>query len=336
MPRIPDTDIDQVKRQTDLPALVRSRGIELHKHGGKDFVGRCPFHNDQDKPNFIVTPDKGLFHCMACGKAGNAIQFLQFHDGLSFRHAYELLRQGGQIAFKALPKREGTRGRTSVLKLPCPLDAGADDATLFGQVAAYYHKRLKETPMARAYLASRGLDADRTLGLSMPDKNRQDGERLRSRLTQLGLWRESGHEHFNGCIVVPLHDAAGNAVSFYGRRAQKGYVKHLYPPGPHRGLLNRQAFQGQEIILCEAVLDALTFWASGFRNVTCLFGTEGFTGELWEAVKKARRVRIAYDADDAGERAAQRDAERFKAHGIETYRVKFPHGMDANEYAQKV
>ena len=84
------------------------------------------------------------------------------------------------------------------------------------------------------------------------------------------------------------------------------------------------------------MFDALTFWANGFQNVTCLFGTEGFTDELWEALKKVQRVRIAYDADDAGERAAQRDAERFKAHGIEVFRVKFPHGMDANEYACKV
>ena len=62
----------------------------------------------------------------------------------------------------------------------------------------------------------------------------------------------------------------------------------------------------------------------------------GFTDELWEAVKKVRRVRIAYDADDAGDRAAQRDAERFRAHGMEVFRVRFPHGMDANEYACKV
>ena len=84
------------------------------------------------------------------------------------------------------------------------------------------------------------------------------------------------------------------------------------------------------------MFDALTFWANGFQNVTCLFGTEGFTDELWEAVRKVQRVRIAYDADDAGERAAQRDAERFQTHGIEVFRVKFPHGMDANEYACKV
>jgi Toprim-like len=86
----------------------------------------------------------------------------------------------------------------------------------------------------------------------------------------------------------------------------------------------------------EAVFDALTFWQAGFRNVSCLFGTEGFTDELWEAMKRVRCVRIAYDGDDAGERAALRDAARFGAAGIEVYRIKFPHGMDANQYAQKV
>jgi DNA primase catalytic core len=342
--RIPEADIERVKRATDLRALVQSRGIELKKHGTRDFIGRCPFHDDRNQPNFIVTPGKGLWHCMACGKAGNAIQFVEQHDGVSFRHAFELLNQGGNAAFAAQPL---TR-QSTVPKLSCPLDVEADDAALFSQVVAYYHERLKQSAPARAYLASRGLDsdeliehfqigfADRTLGLRLPEKNRKEGEALRTRLAQLGLWRESGHEHFNGCTVVPLRDAAGNVVSLYGRRAQRGEVKHLYPPGPHRGLFNRQCLNKPEIILCEAVFDALTFWVNGFRSVTCLFGTEGFTDELWEAVKRVQRVRIAYDADDAGERAAQRDAERFGKHGIEVFRVKFPHGMDANEYAQKV
>jgi DNA primase catalytic core len=342
--RIPETDIERVKRATDLRALVQSRGIELKKHGSKDWIGRCPFHPDNETPNFIVTPDKGLFHCMACGQAGNAIQFIERHDGVSFRHAFELLNQGGNVAFTAAPLQK----QATVPRLPCPLDAAAEDAVLFGQVTGYYHERLKQSAPARAYLASRGLDsdelitrfqigfADRTLGLRLPESNRQEGDTLRSRLAQLGLWRDSGHEHFNGCIVVPLLDERGHVVSLYGRRAQRGEMKHLYPPGPHRGLFNREAFASPEIILCEAVFDALTFYASGFRNVTCLFGTEGFTDELWEALKKVQRVKLAYDADDAGERAAQRDAERFRAHGVEVFRIKFPHGMDANEYAQKV
>ncbi len=347
--RIPETDIERVKRSTDLRSLVQSRGIELKKHGSKDWIGRCPFHADKDSPNFIVSPEKGLFHCMACGKAGNAIQFVEQHDGVSFRHAFELLNQGGTAAFAAAPLQK----QATVPRLPCPLDPAADDATLLRQVAGYYHERLKQSASARAYLASRGLDsdelidrfqlgfADRTLGLRLPMKNRNEGETLRTRLAALGLWRESGHEHFNGCITVPLFNDAGQVVSFYGRRvsrpaATRGEFKHLYPPGPHRGLLNREALASDEIILCEAVFDALTFYASGFHNVTCLFGTEGFSDELWEALRQVRRVRIAYDADDAGERAAQRDAERFRAHGVEVWRIKFPHGMDANEYAQKV
>ena len=348
--RIPEADLDRVKRETDLLALVRSRVIELAKHGTKDFIGRCPFHDDKNKPNFIVSPAKGLWHCMACGKAGNTIQFVQQHDGVSFRHAFDLLRQGGPAVFTsaAIQAREGPLSKATVPRLPCPLDAGADDATLFSQAVGYYHERLKQTPQARAYLAGRGLDndklidhfqigfADRSLGLRLPESSRKEGTALRSRLTQLGLWRESGHEHFSGCIVVPLRDAAGHSVSLYGRRSQCGDLKHLYPPGPHRGLFNREGLQQPEIILCEAVFDALTFWVNGIKNVTCLYGTEGFTEELWEAMKHVQRVRLAYDADDAGERAAERDAKRFKAHGIEVFRIKFPHKMDANEYAQKV
>ena len=124
-------------------------------------------------------------------------------------------------------------------------------------------------------------------------------------------------------------------MSLYGRRSQCGDLKHLYPPGPHRGLFNREGLNQPEIILCEAVFDAMTFWANGIKNVTCLYGTEGFTEELWEAMKHVQRVRLAYDADDAGERAAERDAKRFKAHGIEVFRIKFPHKMDANEYARR-
>jgi len=353
--KIPEAEIEAVKRRTDLVALVQSRGVELKKHGAKDFIGRCPFHADKDKPNFIVTPDKGLFHCMACGAAGNAIQFVERHDGLSFRHALEVLRQGGQAAFSAARTfhHEGLVKECTVQRLPCPLDPAAEDAALFGQVAAYYHERLAATfhtaATARAYLAGRGLDndeliakfqigfADRTLGLRLPDSNRKEGETLRRRLTQLGLWRESGHEHFNGCITVPLLDERGQVVSLYGRRAQRGALSHLYPPGPHRGLFNREGIRNaEEVILCEAVFDALTFCHAGFLNATCTFGTEGFTDELWEALKNVRRVKLAYDADEAGERAAQRDAERFKAHGVEVFRVKFLHGMDANEYACKV
>ena len=347
--KIPEPELAAVKARVDLAALVRSRGIELAKHGAKDWKGRCPFHGDRATPNLIVSPAKGLFHCMACGAAGNAIQFVQKHDGVSFRHAFELLRDGTGLT--AQPRAE----QSTVPKLSCPLDPEADDATLFAQVVGYYHERLQQSPVALDYLKTRGLDApellarfrlgfaDRTLGLRLPEKNRVEGARLRSRLVQLGLYRESGHEHFNGCIVVPLCDAHGRAISLYGRRVQKGELKHLYPPGPHRGLFNPSALSAEalslskgEIILCEAVLDALSFCAAGFANAACLYGTEGMTEELWERLRKARKVYLAYDADEAGDRAAERDTARLQSAGVEVARVRFPRGLDANAYAVQV
>jgi len=92
------------------------------------------------------------------------------------------------------------------------------------------------------------------------------------------------------------------------------------------------------LILCESVIDAFTFWCAGLKNVTCIWGTEGFTDELFEAIvaAKTRRVYLAYDRDPAGERAAGRDASRLASVGVECMRVKFPAGQDANQYALAV
>jgi DNA primase len=352
MPRIPDADIDRIKRETDLAALVRSRGVEMHKHGAKDFAGKCPFHQD-DQPSFIVSPEKGLFHCMGCGAAGNAIQFVEKFDGVSFRHAFELLN-AGPAAFSA-PGPAGTvLKNASIPRLELPFDPAAEDAAILRQVVDYYHERLLATPAALDYLASRGLRhaealerfrlgfADRTLGLRIPDANRKAGAEIRTRLQTLGLIRESGHEHFNGSVVMPIFTEGGELGELYGRKIRDdlrpGTPYHLYLPGPHEGIWNAEALDESELILCEAPFDALTFWVNGFKNVTFIYGTEGFPDYLFDALlaRRVRRVRIAYDADDAGNRAAARDAIRLTAHGVEVFRVKFPWGMDANEYAQKV
>ena len=347
MPRIPESEIERIKRETDLLALVRSRGVELHKHGSKDFAGKCPFHAEETA-SFIVSPEKGLFHCMGCGAAGNAIQFVEKFDGVSFRHAFEILAEGkGFAAAPTEPVRQAT-----VPRLDPPFDPEADDAALLGQVADYYCERLRKTPAAVEYLRGRGLwneaaaekfrlgFSDRTLGLRLPAKNRKEGEAIRARLQRLGVFRENGREHLNGRVVLPIPGPDGR-MKFYGRLIAKpnpGTPRHLYLPGPHEGIWNAEALEAPELILCEAPLDALTFWVNGFRNVTFIYGTEGFTDELFEAIlsKQVRRVRLAYDADEAGNRAAARDAPRLAARGVEVFRIKFPWGMDANEYAQKV
>ncbi len=186
--------------------------------------------------------------------------------------------------------------------------------------------------------------ANRTLGLRLPNKQRKDGAEIRERLERIGLYRASGHEHFNGSLVVPIFDDAGHVTEMYGRKIidnlRKGTPKHLYLPGPHRGVFNLAgiAESGGEIILTEALIDALTFWCAGYRNVTAAYGVEGFTGDHLAAFKAhgVKRVVIAFDRDEAGERGAAKIAGELMAEGFECYRVLFPKGMDANEYALKV
>ena len=67
MARIPESELTRIKESVDLVAVIRARGIELKKHGHGNLIGFCPFHDDQNTPNMIVTPGKGLFRCMSCG-----------------------------------------------------------------------------------------------------------------------------------------------------------------------------------------------------------------------------------------------------------------------------
>ncbi len=352
MPRIPEPEIERLKIEVSVERLVAASGTLLKK-SGKDWLGRCPFHED-DTASLVVTPGKNLWHCFGCGIGGGPIDWVIKRQGVSFRHAVELLREGvTPLAAEGVAVK-----RSTVRALPPPVAFDADDQALLNQTVGYYHERLLATTEAAEYLAARGLAhpelvahfklgvADRTLGLRLPEKNRKAGADIRAQLQKIGLIRDSGHEHFNGSLVVPVFDEAGNVVEVYGRKLldnlRAGTPKHLYLPAREsrsRGVFNAAALQAsKEIILCEALIDALTFWCAGYRNVTAAYGIEGFTDEHVQAFKRhgTERVLIAYDRDDAGERGAAKVAEVLMAQGIECFRVQFPKGMDANEYALKV
>ncbi|MHB1587434.1 MAG: CHC2 zinc finger domain-containing protein [Acidiferrobacteraceae bacterium] len=168
----------------------------------------------------MVTPTKNLWHCFGCRIGGGPIDWVIKKNGVSFRHAVELLRDG----VFPLAAGSGAVKRTTVRALD------VDDQALLNQVIDYYHATLKTSPEALAYLKARGLDhpeliehfklgyADRTLGLRLPQKNRIAGSEIRTRLANIGIYRASGHEHFNGSLIVPVLDEAGNVQEVYGRK----------------------------------------------------------------------------------------------------------------------
>jgi DNA primase catalytic core len=351
MARIPENEVERLKREISVQRLAEARGIKLTRQGA-NLLGRCPFHDDKT-PSLVITPAKNLWHCMgACSMGGTAIDWVMKAEGISFRHAVELLRKD-HLPLAASPIQPVKK--CTVPKLPAPLTMEAGDRELLLEVVGFYQSALTQSPEAMRYLETRGLRssemverfrlgfANRTLGYGLEAKNRAGGAAVRGRLQRLGIYRESGHEHFNGSLVVPVINPAGDVLEMYGRKItpnlREGTPNHLYLPGGHRGVWNEEALiASKEIILCEALIDALTFWAAGFRNVTASYGTNGFTADHKAAFERhgTRRVYIAYDRDEAGDKAAAKLAEELIEMGLDCYRVEFPKGMDANAYALKV
>jgi DNA primase len=361
MARIADAELERLKREVSLTRLIEGEGIALTRQG-KDLACRCPWHEGDDTPSCIISPKTNLWHCFGCDAGGSVIDWVMRAHRVSFRHACELLAKQHPVLAAA---SSGSTAPISTAKLSQgklrtaqSFSFGAGDQALLDQVTVFYHTTLKASPEALAYLERRGLGnpelierfrlgfANRTLAYRLAPKQYKAGAEMRTALQRVGILRDSGHEHFNGSIVVPLFGSDGNdpaarpVVGAYARKLldnlRVGTPKHLYLPGPHHGVFNRDGLEGQsEIILCEALIDAMTFWAAGYRNVTSCYGVNGMTDELLAALKScgAQRILIAFDRDEAGDRGADAMAKRLTAEGLDCFRLLFPKGMDANAYA---
>ena len=195
MARMPDVELERLKQEFPIERLVLGFGVEL-KHHGAELIGTCPFHDY--KPPLVVSPKSNLWHLLgACNVGGPTIDWVMKTEGVSFRHAVELLK-ADHPSLAAGDTRVVRKNTTA--KLEAPQKADADDQEVLQQVVvAFYHERLKESPEALRYLESRELRhremlghfqlgfANRTLGYRLPDENRVEGAALRGRLQTLGI-----------------------------------------------------------------------------------------------------------------------------------------------------
>ena len=343
--------VERLKRDADLVGMIRSHGVDLRAQGA-DLVGLCPFHQE-NTPSFRLSPAKNLGRCFGCGKGGSAVDWIVAVSGCSIREAFDQLRIQQGVIDPGL-----TRARDWVSPEFAP-DPDWDDDRLLRSVVDHYASRLESSPLGQEYLRRRGLwdpdlarrfrlgFADRTLGVSIGGTSATSRtRRLRERFADLGLMRETGHEHFTGCVVVPILDVPDGdnlrpVLGIYGRRASScrgGMVPHLYLKGPHRGVFNSEGVRASgsdTVLLCESILDALTFVRWGFESATCAYGVRGMTPDLWAFLTESgfRRVVLAFDADAAGESASRDLAPRLHAEGLEVQRLSLPEGQDVNDLA---
>jgi DNA primase catalytic core len=330
-------DFAEIKRTTDLVAVVQRYGIEL-KREGKDWRGKCPFHDDQKRPNFIVSPAKGLWRCPACDLAGNVIQFVARMENLTEREA----------ALKLLGTLPGvtTANKLSPPPQSEPPSVTIDEATrakLLARVASFYAKTLHKDRAGLDYLKTRRLDDPTALETfqvgycngSMRNALPQEGEVV-EQLKAIGVLNEKGNEVFYQRIVVPIHNAAGDVVSLYGRRLDDEEAKHLVIKGDRRGVFNGvTAKSHQSLVIVESIFDALSLWIAGFHNVIALRGKDGWSEEHAELIRinGVTEVYLALDNDGPGTIAADSLASRIAELSVTVHRIVWPDGVkDANDF----
>jgi DNA primase catalytic core len=324
-----NTPADGVKHSVNLADLIRSKGVTLKKVG-RTFVGLCPFHKDR-KPSFTVDPAKSLWHCFGCNRGGDVFTFLQELEGLSFRQALGELSGAG--------KAGGSTGGGNGGSYPEPRPAGAHP--ILGRVIDFYHQTFYDDARGLAYLRDTRHLHDKELynsfriGFANGSLFRmipKSGEVLET-LKSIGLITASGREFFHERVIIPISNEDGEIVGVYGRSIDdSSSVPHLYLPGPHRGVFNWQAAKrSREVFLTEGILDALSIYQAGCRDVISLYGAKGLTPDHVSLFRKYRtkKVFLALDSDAAGEEACQTIAEALSP--AECTRVIFP-VKDANDF----
>jgi DNA primase catalytic core len=325
-------DLDTLKAQVDLAVLMRQHGIDLQSKG-KNLVALCPWHDDKT-PSLVLNPAKGLYNCFGCKAKGDVLDFLQRQENLTFSKAVARLHE----LAGSLPAAE--RGAEAP-RDPDRLVGGLTRPQLLARVAEHYKKSLSSAHQAQTYLKERGFDdlelwdafglgfCDGTLLHTVP----KTGD-TRQALIDLGVLNDKGREHFLDCVIVPLEHPDLGIVGLYGRRiSKKAKVKHLYLPGPKRGVFNWQSLsEAKTAYLCEGVFDALSLWAVGTRNVSCLYGSGSTPADLecFLRASSVRELRLCLDEDRAGLEACERLTDEL-GDRFGMSRVMLPDGQDPNQ-----
>jgi len=324
-------EIDHIKQSHDLVSFIQGNGIPLTRKG-RNYVGLCPFH-EETKPSFTVNPKRQLWHCFGCGEAGDVIGFLTKSQGIGFRQAVEKL---------AIQTTESGRRTTATAQTDQETKRTPKLQRLLNRVMEYYQAELLKDPRGLDYLQKeRGITDKQSIldfktgfaSGNLLDVIPDDGD-IVSDLKSLGILNDRGKELFFDSVTFPLLDENNNVLSIYGRRIQEGEIHHLYLPGPKHGIINRQAAKrSKSILLTESIIDALSLYNAGFKNVIPCYGVNGLTEDHLFLFNRfsVEEVYISFDSDPSGKDAAIKMGEQLKEKGITSFIVDLP-DKDINDY----
>ncbi|MDR1728545.1 MAG: DNA primase [Acidobacteriota bacterium] len=348
MARYDDGFWDTVRDANNIVTVVSSY-VELRKKG-RDYKACCPFHTEKT-PSFTVSEEKQAFYCFGCHEGGDVIAFVRKIENLSPREALEFLAERAGIE---LPAPEGAPDDR-------PAANKKDMYRMMAEATTAYQQALltsAEGKPALQYLQGRGVSLDAIakfqLGFSPP------GGRFLTALLQnkgypaemmeeCGLCRRSEegnrtYDYFRGRVMFPIADIQGRPVAFGARAMDDGNPKYLNSPetrlyNKSRNLFGlchaREAVRKRGAILVEGYMDCIVPSQHGVDNIVASCGTALTREQVALLGRYTRDVVVSYDADAAGQNAAQKSLELFLEGDFQVRVLRLPEGKDPDEYIRR-
>lgn len=332
--------LDELTARTDIVDIV-SRYVQL-KRKGANYFGLCPFHNEKSA-SFSVSQDKQIYHCFGCGAGGGVINFVMRAEGLAFRDAVQLLADRcGMKVPETNTDPHIARRRERVL-------------ALMKDTARFYYNTLwmREYVPVQQYFLRRGLTRKsmNRFGLGYaPNSFHATMDAMMHRgytkeeLLDAGLVvkneRGAIYDKFRGRVMFPIIDVRGQVIAFGGRVTDDSKPKYLNSPDTrifHKGrnlfALNlAKKTQKDYFILAEGYMDVIALHQAGFDSAVASLGTALTEEQARMIARYTKKIVISYDADGAGQAAAQRAIDILKRAGLSINVLRIPGAKDPDEF----
>jgi DNA primase len=327
------------------------------KRKGQNLWACCPFH-DEKTPSFSVAPNKGIYKCFGCGKAGDAIQFVQEVEGVNFVGALRYLAAKYNIEIEEdrqeTPEQaEAQNQRESLL-------------IALKNAAAYFENLLWENEEGKSigysYFKERGFPDQviRKFGLGF-SLDAWDGLLKHAQVTGLSeevlekagliiVKDEKKYDRFRGRVIFPLHNLAGNVIAFGARilKTTKGKEQPKYLNSPETEVYEKSKnlygiFQARQAIrqqdncyLVEGYTDVISLHLNGIENVVSSSGTSLTVEQIKLIGRFTKNITVLYDGDPAGIKASLRGIDLILENDLNARICIFPEGEDPDSYSHKI
>ncbi len=335
-------DLDLIKEKINIVDLIQEY-LPLKK-AGVNFKAPCPFHEERT-PSFVVSPERGIWHCFGCDKGGDIFKFIMEKEGMGFTDALELLAQKAGITLKKTRKESEVNSRL--------YEANSKTAQFYNYLLTEHNLGKK----ALGYLHKRGL-TDETIKLFNLGYAPASWESLShflktrhftdSELINAGLAvpsKNRSYDRFRGRVMFPLVDVRSRVIGFAGRILDKGEPKYINTPQTpvfDKGRLlfglnlsKSEIKQKKEAILVEGEMDMITSYQAGVKHVVASKGT-ALTEFQTDLLKKyTDTLLLCFDSDLAGDAAMRRGMEIAQKSGLNIKIIKMEGGKDPGDIASK-